>query len=544
MPRRRHHDRPTYQRSGRVAWPRFLLAALVVFAIARGLGHIWFLLYDAGLGYWLIPPILLSLPLAIVAFIAVAAGHCRNRFVAGALGVAATFVFLFGYFHADLVHQQGWPAFWRLDRLPDFIAHRMATDGVQGANQILPHTEIYNYFYSAVELLIVSTIVAGLAVYRSLNAYCESCHRWMKSIAFRSDPVVSEEIADALQSGDWSAIPPAVGKLRWGSEAAWLEFEYCPSLTQPGHDCSAYLTLKEFVGVSQHPEELMYQGRLDADELEALASRIAALSFLRVSAPIASDEHVVLRSIERHAGRVAAIERLPDHMGGDTLDRSGKIELCLALIPVGALIIGIGLTIWGLVRAPWNEPDSPAAWLPLFVGLMLALPAAFVVWINVDWFGLRYVIRKVRETLSRRPDALVDSENPNARFVDIVPRAQWHQLVPDKPTDRGFFLIDRTLRRFVFEGLKERYVVPMDAVLGCEVEAMLPHTGGWNFFAVVLTVCYLGDAPASIIGGRRDDEWEIPILPRPMRFRRYSAAYRRELADSLRDDIAASLGRR
>jgi hypothetical protein len=176
--------------------------------------------------------------------------------------------------------------------------------------------------------------------------------------------------------------------LRWGSEAAWLEFEYCPNLTQPGRECAAYLTLKEFTGYAQHPEVLMYQGQLDADELEALASRIAALSFLSVTAPTPSaDEHATGRSIERHAGEVAAIERLPEHMGGDTLERSGKIEFCLALIPVGALLAGIGLTIWGLIRAPWNDPESPGAWLPLLVGLALALPAGFVVWVNVDWLA-------------------------------------------------------------------------------------------------------------------------------------------------------------
>jgi hypothetical protein len=113
--------------------------------------------------------------------------------------------------------------------------------------------------------------------------------------------------------------------------------------------------------------------------------------------------------------------------------------------------------------------------------------------------------------------------------------------VPDKPADRGLFLVDRTLRRFVFEGLKERYVIPADSVLSCRVEAMMPHTGSWNFYSVVLTVRYLADAPASAIGGRRDEEWEIPILPRPTHFRRYSSSYRRELAESLGEEIAMIL---
>jgi hypothetical protein len=70
---------------------------------------------------------------------------------------------------------------------------------------------------------------------------------------------------------------------------------------------------------------------------------------------------------------------------------------------------------------------------------------------------------------------------------------------------------------------------------------MMPHTGSWNFFAVVIRVRYPEDAPSSVIGGRRDNEWEIPILPRPTQFRRYSSAYRRALADALLADVALLL---
>jgi hypothetical protein len=86
-------------------------------------------------------------------------------------------------------------------------------------------------------------------------------------------------------------------------------------------------------------------------------------------------------------------------------------------------------------------------------------------------------------------------------------------------------------------------VIPAGAVLTCEVVPMMPHTGSWNFYAVVLTVRYPADAPASVVGGRRGDEWEVPLLPRPTRFRRYGNAYRQDLAEDLREEIEELLDR-
>ena len=123
-------DRPVYRRSGRVNGLRFMPAALVALLIAVGMGYCWFLAFDADLNYWLATPLILSLPVAVTAFVAVTVGHCRNRFVAVAFGVVLALVFQLAYFHFDMVHQRGPDAIPRLDRLPQFIAERMANDGL------------------------------------------------------------------------------------------------------------------------------------------------------------------------------------------------------------------------------------------------------------------------------------------------------------------------------------------------------------------------------------------------------------------------------
>lgn len=527
---------------------RFIPATLVVLLVAIGMGYCWFLAYDAGHGYLVITPLIVSLPVAIAAFLAVRIGHCRNRFVAGAMGVLAAIVMHATYFHADFVRRDGAGVMTRFDLLPAFIGERMAKDGNGNLAGILPRNETYNWAYTAGDFILIAFLIGGLAVFRSLTGYCESCHRWMRSIAFRTEPGTADDIAEALETRDYSLIPDVVGSPRLTQSAAWLEFEYCPGLQEPMSDCAAYLTLREYGGATDFPTTSMYQGRLTDDELNALSKRVAALSFLRVSAPIPeTDDTAVGRRapIERHAGSYAAIQQLPAEAGGKLLDGAGKFEFMIALIPVSALLIGIGLTIWGCVRRPWtDEPQSLLGWLPLIIGIMLALPGGFVCWINVDYPGLRYMVRWLRRIHAQRGDALVSIDEPDVRFIDIVPRSQWHQTIPDKPIDRGLLLIDLANRRLLFEGVKERYVIPADSIIECEVEPMMPHTGAWNFFATVLLVRYPEDAPASVAGGLRGEKWEVPLLPRPTSFRRYSTAYRRELAETLRDDIEELLAKK
>jgi hypothetical protein len=212
------------------------------------------------------------------------------------------------------------------------------------------------------------------------------------------------------------------------------------------------------------------------------------------------------------------------------------------MVPVAALLGGIGVSIWGVVLRPWDD-SSLNGYLLLFFGSLAAFMGGLICWVNVDYFGVTYIFRRLCSLLGQRADALVSADHPESRFIDVVPRVQWHQLVPDKATDRSLFAIDERHRRLLFEGLKERYVIPCEAVISCAVEPMLPHTGNWNFYAVVLTVRYPVTAPASITGGRRDEEWEIPLLPRPTRFVRYNTAYRRLLAESLRADIEEFLDR-
>src|SRR5262245_23218939 len=291
MTARHKDDRPVYERSGRVALMRFWPAALATLLVALTMAYVWVLAYHAGLGYWLATPVVLVLPVAIAAYLAVVFGRCRNCAVAAILGIVAALVFHLGYFHADLVHQNGRQALLWFDLLPEFIGSRMANDGIQAQRQLLPRSETYNWLYAGAELLVISLIVTVAAVFPSLRGFCESCHRWMRSVAFHAEPGRGRDIADALASGELWQIPETEGQfVRIAEPQSWLEFEYCPGACEPGTSCAAYLTLKDHIGFTEHADVLMYQGRLTQDELASLARRVRALAFLELSAPTADSD--------------------------------------------------------------------------------------------------------------------------------------------------------------------------------------------------------------------------------------------------------------
>ena len=74
-----------------------------------------------------------------------------------------------------------------------------------------------------------------------------------------------------------------------------------------------------------------------------------------------------------------------------------------------------------------------------------ALAAGFgvlVCWKNVDFFNMRLGYRLTRKALEFRPSAVVDPDDPDAVYVDFVPREQWTRIVCDHPSDVGFCKID------------------------------------------------------------------------------------------------------
>jgi hypothetical protein len=177
---------------------------------------------------------------------------------------------------------------------------------------------------------------------------------------------------------------------------------------------------------------------------------------------------------------IAEISAVPAPYRGKVLTASAKLIenglylfqfvllLVLALVP--ALLGGLAAT------ARLFPNNNALSFAPVIVGLALS---GLSMWFLCGWmmkkpWSADYLFRRTQAALARRPDALADSNNPDAIFAEIIPRRNWRQLALNNAEDLGLLVVDGEGRQLIFEGDNKRYRIPAAALLGCNVELMNP----------------------------------------------------------------------
>jgi hypothetical protein len=87
-----------------------------------------------------------------------------------------------------------------------------------------------------------------------------------------------------------------------------------------------------------------------------------------------------------------------------------------------------------------------------------------------------YMFRRAQGQMRQRPEAIVDPNNPEAIFVEVVPRRNWGSIALQNAEDIGFLLLDTDRGQLLIEGDNKRYRIPAAAVLSSDVELMNPNS--------------------------------------------------------------------
>ncbi len=132
--------------------------------------------------------------------------------------------------------------------------------------------------------------------------------------------------------------------------------------------------------------------------------------------------------------------------GGGWLMREGDVLLLvgIALIGVGVML-GIGYVVFET----------------FFIGV---LPA-------------RCYLRWLRERIDQRPDAVVTADDPDAFFVQHIPRKNWQVSFGENAVDVGLLKLDHRNRLLKYEGDVERWVVPAERIHSFELRSFTPSNG-------------------------------------------------------------------
>lgn len=235
----------------------------------------------------------------------------------------------------------------------------------------------------------------------------------------------------------------------------------------------------------------------------------------------------------------ARIEPLPEAERGRNL---GGPHLGIALaMSLGPLLVGLfgglgllGFTVYQMV---WAGAAGSLELTGMALGGMALIALGF-------WYGLRYsslvpslYLRVVaRRAIATRLDACVDPNDPEAVYVDVIPRAHWGKVMVREMSDTGFLKCDPYGREVLFEGDLERWRIPAGSLLSVEVESWRPPgqvegQEGEVYHAAVVRA------------KRGDDVWEAPLVAVHVDPRPRTNASREAGAQALRERIRAIVAR-
>jgi hypothetical protein len=552
-----------FYQSGGAIWPRFILWLLLPFAGAALLAIGMFQLFNYGQYYVVILPLIMAVGVGLLIHLAVAKGHCRSPLIGALAGVAAGLLLYIGYYYYGMVYHVGPDVAGRPDLLPRYIQVRMESDVVHDANTDTEETLRHrkgdtweNWVMFGIEL-IGSAAIPGIAGFlRARKPYCRACEKWMIREITLFEPDQCDPIIDSLRSGSARSLAAICARPVFATiPNTTLAVEICPTLKDGvSRDCPIYVSIKKISTVGRSPSRDPFdapQGKLalrslklNPDEIAALGSRFAlfetiagraAVTALQPESPAASAENVP-------TGPIADIKPVePDYAGKVLTRRNTYLGLAYVLGGLVVIVGGMALALCGGMMAfpdkhsPQDVPPEKKALGIAMLGvggLFFGCTAIFFL-VNPTYFGNRFLLRKTRAEFSRRLQHLVDPNDPEALFTEVVPKLNWGGTMLESASDIGFLKVDARRREILFEGDKQRFRIPAEAITYCALEFFVEGKGSHAATKIYYVV---------LRANRPNEFWEVPLRER-RGSGKFGARQRRKSAERLFASIQQMRGR-
>src|ERR1700730_16391160 len=165
----------------------------------------------------------------------------------------------------------------------------------------------------------------------------------------------------------------------------------------------------------------------------------------------------------------AVVSRVSSPYGGRVLTPGTALAknglfLLQVLVTLAVSFVPAVLSVAVANRVSLNNKDL--SFVPILVGLGLT---GLLLWLLIGQllrnpWSSRYVYNKTLAEFQNRPDSVVDLTNPDAILIEVVPRRNWGKLTLENAEDQGFLCVDTERRQLLFEGDKNRYRIPAEAV--------------------------------------------------------------------------------
>ncbi len=378
-----------------------------------------------------------------------------------------------------------------------------------------------------IEFAACVVIPCFFAAQRARKPYCNVCQKWMVREGTQFQPDHSKAILDALRVSSARQLAAICASPVFATiPNTTLALEICPTLKDgTSRDCPVYASLKSITKVGRGAGSDAFDGingktllrslQLNPDELAALGSRFKILESIIGRTAIASLKPEEPAAEEKMpVGAVVDVKPVePDYAGKVMTRRNSLIGLAyvfggLAIIIAGGVLAAVGgIAAFPDKNSPQNVPPATKAMgiAALALGGTVFAGGCLFFLMNPTYFSSRFLLRRAREEFGRRPKCLVDPNDPDALFVEIVPKLNWGKLMFETASDVGFIKVDQGRREILFEGDKERFRLPADAITYCGVEFFVEGQGSHAATKIYYVV---------IRANRPNDFWEVPIRER------------------------------
>ena len=516
-------ERPRYRTSGGVDGARFALFFVVLaMPIALLAGYLLCLVFEWGWYILGLAPLVAGAIAAGGVALAVRLGRCRNRGLGLVAGILAGLITYFSYYQFNLAGFIGFDNVHRVDLLPRWVQLRVLTDvqrevgrgdkpGDPDDNDD-PVKTGFRWVFFAMDLL-AATVPAALAGWSCASKpFSERYRRWMTSYTTRVAPESADAIASSLAEGrtaglaELALVPTSDSNTITGE----LKFDYLPDVA----DADVFLSVSHMIpqGKNRPPKRqvLLDRGLLTPEEADILgpAARLPRTGEATRSRSAAIGDHL--------SGLVSP---LPEGEAGKVntrgfIWRAGALQLSPLL-----LAIAVAATFGWLAYSHWDDWDQAS--LIATIAVAVVIPLGLLVYLVRDEHYLPgiYYHKRTMAVLRDRGDALVEADDPDALFVEVIPRANWARLMAQNASDVGLLKVEERRRAVLFEGDRERWAIPAESVLSCEVEEFTElgmEQNKYNLHAVVVLVANIGGQP-----------WEAPLCARITAFTPWTADARR-----------------
>jgi hypothetical protein len=126
--------------------------------------------------------------------------------------------------------------------------------------------------------------------------------------------------------------------------------------------------------------------------------------------------------------------------------------------------------LMGLALLQGDDLTAAVA-VPCIVGGFGSLLAAlfYMLWYG-DYLPSRVYYRSSLASIRNRPDAIVKSDEPEAEYVQVIPRHNWGKAMIESASEVGLLRIDSENGLLLYEGDRERWAIPGASIQSCAVE--------------------------------------------------------------------------